>query len=198
MRFVPAHKQTDEVTPILSPAKWPVEFVLIANSKGRESFLNHERIHRILGPAIRDACVLTQDQTRFFPSPPPSRGNFGGHLAPPPRRSLPFQPATPARDLPHNPAPHTWGEHPDTLHTHIHGHMGLESPPEAADGFDSPSPGTIPSRRGGGGYTSTQPLPDFTGMTHFPSPTIGETSPYPGSAPVPYPWQPKYLPEQWV
>jgi hypothetical protein len=52
MRFVPAHKQTDEVTPILSPAKWPVEFVLIANSRGRESFLDHERIHRILCPAI--------------------------------------------------------------------------------------------------------------------------------------------------
>ena len=83
MRFVPAHKQTDEVTPNLSPAKWLVEFVLIANSKGRESFLNHERIHRILGPAIRDVGVLTQDQIRFFPSPPPTRGNFCGRLAPP-------------------------------------------------------------------------------------------------------------------
>ena len=73
----------------------------------------------------------------------------------------------------------------------------MESPPVTAEGFDSSSPGTIP-KRVGGGYTSTQPLPDVTGMTHFPSPTIRETSPNPGSAPVPYPWQPKYHPEQWV
>ena len=35
MRFVPAHKQSDEPNPALSPAKWPVELVLIANEKGR-------------------------------------------------------------------------------------------------------------------------------------------------------------------
>ena len=33
---------------------------------------------------------------------------------------------------------------------------------------------------------------------HFPSAPIRESSPYPGSAPIPYPWQPKYLPEQWI
>ena len=45
MRFVPAHKQADEATPVLSPAKWPVELVLIANDKGRETFVSHDRIH---------------------------------------------------------------------------------------------------------------------------------------------------------
>jgi hypothetical protein len=38
MRFVSFHKQSDEATPVLSSAKWPVEFVLIAISKGREPF----------------------------------------------------------------------------------------------------------------------------------------------------------------
>jgi len=44
MRFVHAHKQSDETTPVLSPAKWPVEFLLIANDKGREIFFCHDRI----------------------------------------------------------------------------------------------------------------------------------------------------------
>ena len=34
MRFVPEHKQANEATPVLSPATLPVEFLLIANSKG--------------------------------------------------------------------------------------------------------------------------------------------------------------------
>jgi hypothetical protein len=50
--FVPAHKQSDEATPILSPTKYLVEFVLIANAKGRETFVCHDRIHQIIGPVI--------------------------------------------------------------------------------------------------------------------------------------------------
>ncbi len=53
MRFVPAHEQADEAIAVLSPAKLPVEFVLIANSKGREAFMNNDRIHTILAPAIQ-------------------------------------------------------------------------------------------------------------------------------------------------
>ena len=52
MRFVPTRKQSDEANPILSPAKLPVEFVLIANEKGRKTFICHDRIQRILSPAI--------------------------------------------------------------------------------------------------------------------------------------------------
>ena len=52
MRFVPGHKQADEATAIFSPAKWPVEFVLIGNPKGREAFMDHDRIHTILAPPI--------------------------------------------------------------------------------------------------------------------------------------------------
>ena len=100
MRFVPSHKQTDEDTPTLTPAKWPVEFVLIANSMGREAFLSHERIHRVLCPAIRATCALSHEQTKFFPNPPHSGNTFKGYLTRTPRRSLPVQPATPPRTIP--------------------------------------------------------------------------------------------------
>ncbi len=96
MRFVPAHKQSDGANPILSPAKWPVELVLIANEKGRESFICHDWIQRILSPAIQAKCLLTEAHTLFFPIPPPG-GRFGGRLTPLPRRLLPTSPAIPAQ-----------------------------------------------------------------------------------------------------
>ena len=85
MRFVPSHKQSDEATPALHPAKWPVDFVLIANPSGREAFLSHDIINKILGPAIRATCALAQEQTQFFPSPPLTRGTYRGRLTLPPR-----------------------------------------------------------------------------------------------------------------
>ncbi len=58
-----------------------------------------------------------------------------------------------------------------------------------------PQPGRTP---GGGGNTSSQPLPNMATIPAFPSPPNGWTRPSPDLAPVPYPWQPKFLPEQWV
>ncbi len=52
MRFMPAHKQTDDESVELKPAKWPVELVLIANAMGREAYLSNQRIQTILSPAI--------------------------------------------------------------------------------------------------------------------------------------------------
>ena len=103
MRFVPAHKQSDEANPVLSLAKWPVEFVLIANDKGRKTFVCHERIQQILSPATQATCLLTAAQTLFFPTPPYG-GRFGGHLTPLPRRLLPTTPAIPAQTSPLGPA----------------------------------------------------------------------------------------------
>ena len=40
MRFVPAHKQSDDFATNLSPTKWPVEFVLISNEAGRDAYLD--------------------------------------------------------------------------------------------------------------------------------------------------------------
>jgi hypothetical protein len=45
MRFVPAEKQTDEPSMELTPAKWTVELVLIANDKGREMCPNNALPH---------------------------------------------------------------------------------------------------------------------------------------------------------
>ena len=105
MRFVPTHKHSDETTPVLSPAKWPVEFVLIANDKGWEKFVCQDRIHQIRSPAIQATCLLTSAQTRFFPTPPYG-GRFGGRLTPISRRSLPTMPATPAHPSLRCPAIH--------------------------------------------------------------------------------------------
>jgi hypothetical protein len=104
MRFVPAHTQSDEATSILSQAKWPVEFLLVANAKGRETFICHERIHQILGPAILATCLLAPAQTHVVPTPPSNRGRFEGCLIPPPRRSLSTCPTTLGRTSPYGPA----------------------------------------------------------------------------------------------
>jgi len=95
MQFVPAHKQSNEANLIHSTEKWPVELVLIANDKGRETFVCHDRIQQILNPAIQATCLLTAAHTFFSPTPP-SGGRFGGHLTPIPRRLLPTSPAIPA------------------------------------------------------------------------------------------------------
>jgi len=67
MHFVPAHRQSDDVTATLPPAKWPVELILISNEAGREKYLDHSRIHRILVPVIQVVCHMTPAQTMFFP-----------------------------------------------------------------------------------------------------------------------------------
>jgi len=87
MRFVPAQK-TDEATLLLSPAKWLVAFVLIDNAMGRESFICHDRIHKIPSPARHAAYLLTPGQTLYFSIPPSNGGRFGGHLTPTPQRHL--------------------------------------------------------------------------------------------------------------
>jgi hypothetical protein len=58
MRFVPAHRQTNVPFADLSLAKWPLEFVLIANAMGRKAFLSQDRIHAILAPAMQATCRL--------------------------------------------------------------------------------------------------------------------------------------------
>ena len=98
-----AIRRGDEDNPILSPAKWPVELVLIANEKGRETFICHDRIQQILSPVIQSTYRITAAQTLFFPTPPPG-GRFGGHLTPLPRRLLPTSPAILAQTTPTGPA----------------------------------------------------------------------------------------------
>ncbi len=66
MRFVPALRQADDTTSDISPAKWPVEFVLISNEMGREAYLYLSRIRKVLATALQDICRMTPAQTIFF------------------------------------------------------------------------------------------------------------------------------------
>jgi hypothetical protein len=92
MRFVPTDKQSDEATLVLSPAKMPVEFVLVPNDKGRESLLCHDRINQILSPAIQATCLLKPEHFFFRSRPPLGDGSEGdcpqplGDLSPYDRR----------------------------------------------------------------------------------------------------------------
>ena len=55
MRFVPAHKQSNSDATSLPPAKWLIELFLIVNDEGRNQFVDMERIHLIVAPALRGA-----------------------------------------------------------------------------------------------------------------------------------------------
>jgi hypothetical protein len=69
---------------------------------------------------------------------------------------------------------------------------------EATTGTAADSPATFEPEHPGGGYTSFQPLPDLEDIPVFPTKHARWASPFNGEAPSPYPWAPKFLPEQWV
>jgi len=50
----------------------------------------------------------------------------------------------------------------------------------------------------GRGYTSSQSLPNFEDKSVLPPQPARMASPNTGEAPSPYPWEPMFLPEQWV
>jgi hypothetical protein len=61
MRFVPAHRQSDDNAAALSLAKWPVDFDLVSNEAGHNAYLDQSRIRTILAHAIQDTCRITPD-----------------------------------------------------------------------------------------------------------------------------------------
>ena len=184
MRFVPAHKQSDEVTPVLSPAEWPVEYVLIANDKGWETFVSLYRIHQILSSSIQATCLLMPAQTLFFPTQS-SRGRFGGSLTPPPRKPLPTRPATPTHTSPRGPATPPNRTPPGNINvedptprldTHPNASypqfpadpVGIGTPHEKVqDDIAAGSPAALGPLHPGRGYNSSQPLPDLEDIPVF-------------------------------
>ena len=66
----------------------------------------------------------------------------------------------------------------------------------AAAAVDTPS--AFGPRDQGQGYTSSQPLLDMEDIPVFPIQHAKRTTSLNGVAPTPYPWAPKFLPEQWV
>ena len=128
MRFVPAHKQSDEATNDLSPAKFPVELFLITNEKEREAFLSHSRIQSILFPAIHATCRLTHAQTDFSLTTLSTWNGTGQRTATHPVRLIPILTATLAQATPVGPVTHpgdaspkpTPGYNPLSAHHTIH------------------------------------------------------------------------------
>ena len=60
------------------------------------------------------------------------------------------------------------------------------------------TPAAFGPRHQGHGYTSSQPLPGMEDIPVFPIQHAKKTNYFNGDAPTPYPWAPKFLPEQWV
>jgi hypothetical protein len=191
----PAHKQSDEATPVLSPVKWPVEFFRVSNAKGRETYICHDRIHQILSPAIQATCLLTPGQTLFFLTPPSNGGRFGGRMTPHPRRPLPTRPATPAQASPRGPdtqpnraPPGNITVEVPTMRLDTYPHishpqtpvdpMGIGTPHEEATAATvADSPDALGTRQRGRGYTSSQPLPDIEDISSSLSNTLKGTLP---------------------
>jgi hypothetical protein len=100
MRFVPAHRQSDDMTTILSPAKWLVGLVFITNAAGREKYLDQSRTHMILAPAIQAVWHMTTAKTKFFPLTYTTSTGAFPHPGRHPTRPIPRYPATlPTRGL---------------------------------------------------------------------------------------------------
>ncbi len=168
----------------LTPAKWPVEFVLISNDTGREAYLNNDRIHMILAPAIQATCRLTPEETTCFPPPLYPRHTTSPRLTVCPSRSLPHIPVV---------GTHTPQRGPST--------PPQKQGPVPSNHTASPCPATTYLATGSTsleGYTSSQALPKIatmpplTGAYTLHHPPMGEPPP------VPHQWTPKYIPENWI
>ncbi len=137
-------------------------------------------------------------------------------MTPSPHRPLLTRPATPAQTPPRDPAtpPNRpppgnitvedpaprLNTHPNASYPQIPGGPGgigttYEDAPIATA---TDSPAAFVPRHPGRGYTSSQPLPNMEDRPVLPIHQDRRTSPYHGEAPAPYPWEPKFLPEQWV
>jgi len=90
--------------------------------------------------------------------------------------------------------------HPNTSHAHtLEEPVGLGNPYKkilAATVADTSA--AFGPRHRERGYISSQPLPDMEDIPVIHIQKDRRTSPFNGVAPSPYPWVPKFLPEQWV
>ena len=86
-----------------TPSSWPVDFVLVANRKGRDKWLDIHKLQTIFVPALRLHCAVPDHHIELFPTLK--------HRADPPL-TPPQPPPRPPRTLPPTPmSPHT---HPMT------------------------------------------------------------------------------------
>ena len=74
---------------------------MISNEAERQAYLDLDRVHTILGPAIKRVCNISPAQTVFFPPTDPTRPVVDTVPGSYPRRLLPHCPA--------HQSPHTVG-----------------------------------------------------------------------------------------
>jgi hypothetical protein len=77
-----------------------VESILIANEKGREAFLNHNRLPSIIFPAIQATSRLTATEILFFPTSLSTGSITGPRTTAHPLRLIPIRSVTPAPTTP--------------------------------------------------------------------------------------------------
>ncbi len=75
MRFAPSDTSPEtSIDPThLSPAKWPVDFVIVANRAGRDQWLDIRKLQTIFVPALRRLYAIPDQHIELFPSPIPVR-----------------------------------------------------------------------------------------------------------------------------
>ena len=101
----------------LTPAKWPVELVLIANAMGREAYLDLDGIQTILSPTIQATCRLKPEETICFPIPLHPSHNSTSRTPACPTRLIPHMPAIGASISERGPPTPHQGQRPDTPST---------------------------------------------------------------------------------
>ena len=70
MRFTPADVPPELHLPpsLLPPAKWPVDFVIVANHAGRSRWLDIHKLQTIFVPALRQLCATPDQHIELFPN----------------------------------------------------------------------------------------------------------------------------------
>ena len=100
MRFAPANVDPTNPLPPLPPARWPVDFVIVANTAGRTNWLNIHKLQTIFTPALRHLCAVPDQHIELFPEPPHSPLDS---LASPTSRPPPYTTHLRRPHLPSNP-----------------------------------------------------------------------------------------------
>ena len=108
MRFAPANVDPTNPLPPLPPARWPVDFVIVANTAGRTNWLNIHKLQTIFTPALRHLCAVPDQHIELFPEPRPPRPPSTPHspldsLASPTSRPPPYTTHLRRPHLPSNP-----------------------------------------------------------------------------------------------
>ena len=73
MRFAPATEGPTLPLSPLPPARWPIDFVLVANEAGRAQWLDIHKLQTVFTPALRQLCAVPDHHIELFPDPGPPR-----------------------------------------------------------------------------------------------------------------------------